>query len=344
MNKNQIILVSFVIISIILTASWISMNFSFKDSNGDIPSIEGKVIVYGALSESTMKEIIELFEEHHPSIKVEYWRGSSSSVLSRVLSEVASGDPQYDVVMASPYRLRILKNEGAFQNYDPPNAVHYPDKFRFDPNGAISPAFSNVPLAIIYNTELVKGEEVPSSLFDLLDPKWKGKIAIPDPTQHVSTVQWLYSLQRMFESQTEWEEWIKGLGQNDPVFVKSFSPAVEMVVKGECPIAIGYIHKVFQLSEAPLDYVRISPSLANMYAFALGAQAPHPEAGKLFINFMLSREAMEVLTSTGYMTNFPGIYPPIEDIEKIEVILMDELSADEYKKWSQTFNDWLTQT
>ena len=343
MNKNLIIIVSLVIIGIVLTASWASINFSFKDSS-ETPSFEDKVIVYGALEESTMKQMIELFEKRHPPVKVDYWRASASSVLSRVLSEVASDNPQFDVVMASPYRLKILKEEGAFQKYDPPNAKQYPSKFHFDPNGAITPAFSNTVIGVIYNTELVKPDEVPSNLFDLLDPKWKGKIAIPDPTQHVSTVQWLYSLQIMFESQTEWEEWIKGLGQNEPVFVSSFSPSVEMVMKGECPIAIGYIHKVFTLSEAPLDYARISPSLANMYAFALGAQAPHPEAGKLFINFILSKEAMEVLASTGYGTNFPGIKPPIEDIEKIEVILMDELSADEYQKWSQTFSDWLTKT
>lgn len=302
---------------------------------------EGALLVYGTIEESIMNAALGAFETLY-GVKVEYWRASSSSVFDRVLAEVKAGNPRFDVVVLSPYLLNIVKKEGAFQKHGAPEAATYPKELQFDPDGVISPFITLRPVGIVFNTKLLKPEDAPRSLKDLLDPKWKGKIVIPDPAQHATTVDWLASLRRIFANDAEWEAWIRGLAKNAPRLVKSFIPAVETVIKGEKPIAITYVRYVFVYGTAPLDYVRISPSLGNVNSLAMGAKVAHPNAAKLFISFMLSRVALETLASGGENVALAGVYPKIKDIEKIQVTPLAELSAEEFQKWAQTFNEWLT--
>ncbi len=303
---------------------------------------EGKVVLYGTIEESIMKAATDSFESVYPFLKVEYWRAASSGVFDRVLSELKSGNPQSDVVIVSPYLLNILKKEGAFQKHLSPEAGKYPKEFQFDPDGVITPFITLRPIGIVYNKQLVKPEEAPKTLGELLDPKWKGKIVMPDPAQHPTTSDWLFSLRKMFKSDAEWEAWIRALGKNQPLLVRSFIPAVETVIRGEKPVGITYIRYVYVYDKAPLDYTRISPSLGNVNSLALGGKAPHPNAGKLFINFMLSKRALEAMASAGENVTLAGIYPPIKDINKIQTIPLTELTAEEYAQWAKTFSNWLT--
>ena len=68
-------------------------------------------------------------------------------------------------------------------------------------------------MGILYNTEMVKPNEIPKSLDDLLDPKWQGKISMPDPSRHASTAQYLWNLQQV--KGEKWMDFVQELGETE---------------------------------------------------------------------------------------------------------------------------------
>src|SRR4029079_15125346 len=141
---------------------------------------EGKVIVYAAVPPQTMKVINEPFEKKY-GIKVEYWRASTTGILERALNEWRVGKPGFDVIEGNKGPQLILKTEGVFDKFVPPSAAKFPKQF-LEADGILTPWRFN-PISIMVNTDLVKKDELPKTLNDLLLPRWKGKITIPDTSQ-----------------------------------------------------------------------------------------------------------------------------------------------------------------
>jgi ABC-type Fe3+ transport system substrate-binding protein len=139
--------------------------------------------------ESTFK-----FFENKYGIKVEYWRGSANAVTDRAVNEWRAGRPGYDVVEGNPGLNLVLKTEGAFAKFVPPSSEKFADQFK--DKDAMMTAWRVIPISILYNTDTVKAADRPRSLDDLIDPKWKDKISIPNPTQHTETAQFLWNLQK----------------------------------------------------------------------------------------------------------------------------------------------------
>src|SRR5438093_807789 len=150
---------------------------------------EGSVVVYGSIESDVFDVIRKIFEGQY-GIRVDYFRASSNGTMDRVLTESRAGKPLYDVVLTNRSPMLILKKAGVFGSYVSPSYERYPAATR-DGEGVLSPSYRQVVVSVLYNTRLVKAEEAPKSLADLLDPKWKGKIVMPDPNVHTTTAVWL---------------------------------------------------------------------------------------------------------------------------------------------------------
>jgi len=142
----------------------------------DAAKKEGKVMIYGSIESEIMKAAQTAFEAKY-GIKTDYWRASSSRVMDRVLTESRAGKPLFDVVLTNATPMKILKQEGTFARYVAPTSASFPDKVR-DKEGVLSPPYRVVVVGVLYNPRLVKAEEAPKTLKDLLDPKWRGKIVL----------------------------------------------------------------------------------------------------------------------------------------------------------------------
>src|SRR5437879_5812484 len=160
---------------------------------------EGSVVVYGSIESDVFDVIRKIFEGQY-GIRVDYFRASSNGTMDRVLTESRAGKPLYDVVLTNRSPMLILKKAGVFGNYVSPSYERYPAATR-DSDGVLSPSYRQVVVSVLYNTRLVKAEEAPKSLADLLDPKWKGKIVMPDPNVHTTTAVWLANLQSVMGAQ-----------------------------------------------------------------------------------------------------------------------------------------------
>ena len=297
----------------------------------DAAKREGKVTVYGSPESEIMKAVQNAFEAKY-GVKVEYWRASSTKVLDRALTESRAGKPLFDVVLTNETPMRILKKEGVFGKFVPPASARYAENVK-DPDGVLTPPYRQVVVGVLYNSRMVKAEEAPKSLKDLLDPKWKGKIVMPDPTRHSTTMTWLANLDKLLGKETK--SFLQGLAAQKPIMVESFIPAAQKIIAGEAPIGVSYIkyvHLYGKKEGAPLDYVRLKQALAEYHYVAVGAQPPRPNAARLFTNYFITEDALKILASQGEFVLLKGVYPPIPDADKLEIVQMDDLSDDELKK------------
>jgi iron(III) transport system substrate-binding protein len=285
---------------------------------------EGKAVIYGTVVPQVMGQIQNGFETKY-GIKTEYWRADATKVIDRVLTEWRSGKPGFDIVIGARGPLALGKEERVYAKYSPAAAATFPAKFK-DKDGQLI-AWRITPVGILYNTELVKATEAPKSLDELLDPKWQGKISMPDPSRHASTAQYLWNLQQV--KGERWMDFAKGLAKQKPMLVESYSTVPNTLVRGEAHLGISYIQYTGQV-KGPLGFASIEHVFADPSDAALSAKAMNPNAAKLFIEYLCSAEGQKKVAETGEFVLSPGVYPAIKGADKImsNLYMMEDPSAE----------------
>ena len=295
---------------------------------------EGKVTFYANIT--AVEPVIEDFTKKY-GIKVEYTRISTSKFVATVLTEHEAGKLVADVLQAPMPILEMLKAKGVLASYKSPSAAGYPDWAVKDDK---IQSFGIEYVALIYNKELVKAADAPKKYEDLADPKWRGKLVMADPASHPTTISWLVGLkERVFSSEDAWMKFLKGVAANKPMFVNSFGPTPAPVESGEKLIAVSMPKYIITKAPAPLDWARVEqPMLGTPRGMAITKGAPHPNAAKLFMDYWLSKDAAKILADkVGEYVLYPGVYPPVDGIDKAKVVAIRELSDDEIKKWAGEF-------
>ena len=143
---------------------------------------------------------------------------------------------------------------------------------------------------------------------------------------------------KVFASEDEWMNFLKGLAANKPMFVASFSPTPAPVESGQKLIAVSMPKYIITHAPAPLDWARTGVLLGTPRAIAIAAKAPHPNAARVFMDYWLSKDAMKLLADkVGEYVLAPGVYPPIPGIDKAKVVPIRELSDEEIAQWGDKF-------
>ena len=307
-----------------------------QQPNVEAAKQEGKVIVYGAQVPQAMKPIHAGFEKKY-GVKVDYWRGSSTQVSERALTEWRAGKPGFDVVEGNRGVQLIMRDDGLFQKYIPPSSEKFPAQFK-EKDGMITP-WRVLPISILYNTELVKSADVPKTFDELLNPKWTGKLTMPDPTRHTTTAQFLANLDKL--KGDKWLDLVKGLAKQKPLLVESLAPVTTTLIKGEASVGITYIKYVKQY-KGPVGFVLMNKYLSDPNYMSLSAKTARPNAAKLYLEYVCSAEGQKAVAEEGEFVMYPGIFPPIKDAEKVapNMLFMDNPSEEEFKKlMSVTFRE-----
>jgi iron(III) transport system substrate-binding protein len=309
-----------------------------QQANVEAGKKEGKVVVYGSVVPQAMEGLHQAFKKKY-GIDVEYWRGSSTQVSERALTEWRAGRPGFDVVEGNRGVQLIMKDEGLFAKYLPPAAEKFPARFK-EKDGLITP-WRVLPISILYNTDLVKPNDVPKTLDDLLNPKWTDKVSIPDPTRHTTTAQFLWNLRRPEFKGDKWLDYVKALAKQKPILVESLAPVTTTIIKGEALVGIAYIKYIKQY-KGPVTYVPMDKYLTDPNYLSLSAKSARPNAAKLYIDFACTPEGQKEIAEDGEFVLAPGVYPPIKDAEKVapRMVFMENPSEEEFKKlMTVTFRD-----
>ena len=304
-----------------------------QSATPDAAKSEGKTIIYGTVVPQVMGQIQNGFETKY-GIKTEYWRADATKVIDRVLTEWRSGKPAFDIVIGARGPLALGKEDRVYAKYSPAAAESFPAKFK-DKDGQLI-AWRITPVGILYNTELVKPGEAPKSLDELLDPKWQGKISMPDPSRHASTAQYLWNLQQV--KGDKWMDFAKGLAKQKPMLMESYSTVPNAIVRGEAHLGISYIQYTAQ-TKGPISFASIQHVFADPSDVALSAKAMNPNAAKLFIEYLCSAEGQKKVAETGEFVLSPGVYPAIKGADKImaNLYMMEDPSAEMLAKLQSQF-------
>jgi len=299
----------------------------------DAAKKEGKVFVYGTIIPQVMKLIEAGFEAKY-GVNIEYWRGDATKVVERMVTEWRAGKPGFDMAIGARGPLSLAKADGVYAKFTPASAANFPAKFR-DKDGQLT-AWRITPVGILVNTELVKLADMPKSLDDLLDPKWQGKISMPDPSRHASTATFLWNLQKI--KGDKWMDFVRALAKQRPLLVESYSSVPNAIVRGEAALGISYIQYVPQtkgpIGFAPIDQVFADPSDAG-----LSAKAANPNAARFLIDYLCSPEGQKKVAETHEFVLSPGVYPAIKGADRImaNMQLLEDPSSEQLQKLSSDF-------
>jgi iron(III) transport system substrate-binding protein len=329
------------IVPLIATAIWItSLLFPIITRAQITPQLieaakkEGEVAFYGAVPVNIVKRITDVFEKKY-AIPVKHWRGDATEIVNRVLTEARAGRPTFDVTLGNEAVMQALDEKNILGVFDPPAAKGYPKQFR-DPDMRMT-AWRVLPYGINYNHQLIKPEDAPKSYEELLLPKWKGKFGLANPGIHVTTLQFVLSLDKLYGP--KWLKIVEGWSKQEPRLGRSLSDLLTPLTSGEVPLAISYIKDKFQFP-GPIEYVRMSKYLASVGFIAINRQAPHANAAKLFTDFFLTAEPQRLFGDSGEYVFHPEVEHKFKkDVKDDQIVVMKLPSNEELESWSKKFRE-----
>jgi len=246
---------------------------------------EGGVTWYTSTPVATAQKIANLFQAE-TGIKVELFRSGGSAVLRRFLQEIDGRRVLADVLTISdPAAVSTLIKRDLLVPFRPKNFEQIPDEVK-DPRGYHVAQRLNVA-GIIARTD--KGLELPKNWTDLTDPKYKGKLVMPDPSFTAIQLMVVGALSQKYG----WAFYQK-LRANEIMIVQGHQQVSDTLVRGERLIAAegadSYAwearragHKVQMIVPTDGAFVIAAPT-------AIIKGSPHPNAAKVLVNWLLSRE------------------------------------------------------
>ena len=250
---------------------------------------EGKLTWYVAqYSTKQSEDHGQQFTKRYPGVTVDVIRTTGQVAYARLMQDLRAGVAQCDLFTGTDIgHYFALKKDKKLLKYVPANHSQLRKPYQnLDPDGYYFTTSAN-PTVIIYNTKLVKPEDAPKNWPDLVDSKWKDKVAVAHPGFSGSMGSWTVLMVKLYG----WEflEKLKAvnplIGRSllDPptilnageraVGISSMTTATRLFLDGN-PIAIVY----------PTDGVKLTLS-----ASGIPANAPHPNAAKLFADYLLSK-------------------------------------------------------
>jgi ABC-type Fe3+ transport system substrate-binding protein len=306
---------------------------------------EGEVVWYSTqIINQLVRPIAAAFEKKYPGIKVRYTRANANEVAVKILNESRAGRPQSDVFDGTS-TVVPLEREGYVLQWQPEAAKDYPDLYK-DPQGywIASNLYINTPG---YNTSLVPKGTQPKTYQDLLDPKWSGKIAwnaLPSTSGGVGFIGTVLSEMGQERGMAYLRAFAKQKVANVPAAARQ---VLDQVIAGEYAIALQIFnhHAVISAKKgAPVDWIKMEPATGTLSVIGIQKNAPHPNAAKLLVDFIISKEGQQVYRDADYLTADPAI--PARDPElKPEdghfrvKFFPPEVIEDNLPKWKQIFDD-----
>jgi len=271
---------------------------------------EGKVMVYGEMITPTMRALKEGFEKKYPGITMEFIYLSGAPLMNRFVSEQEAGRHLADVFVVDTVRMPALMEKGYLAPYVAVSQANYDKQWWSTPPGYW--VRNHLYLGgIMYNSKAVAPADVPKTYEDLLHPKWRGKIALVSPVANELMFAMMAAFVRDMGEAKAYQFFEKLAAQKPLVFGPGGARVSQGVGTGEFPIGIGFIGHVYSVGREPgynMAFAQTNPVFAlGGPGFAVVKSAPHPNAARLAVDFMLSHPAQELISTMGYRSNDPKV-------------------------------------
>jgi len=292
---------------------------------------EGKVMWYSSLTLKISQEVCNLFNSKNLGITCELHRDGSSKLFRRYRQGKIF---RADVMHTSNIGQFITMHDKLkfIAPYKPKGTEGFLPNFKTDDGRwTILRASVMVP---VYNTKLVKPEQVPTSYLDFLKPEWKDKLVIADPNYGGFATITMIALVNKFGL-----DYYEKLAANNPRRWGSAAGTLTLVERGEALMTTGavayttynHIKKGEPIKMAlPKEGVPFVRSPASVLA-----KAPHPNAARVFMDFLFSQEVQQILVNRGLYVGHPDVKLP-DAQTPLSAFKLIEVPADEISKKSKS--------
>lgn len=299
--------------------------------------LEDKLVVYSSYPVAALAELLDAFESKY-GVTTEYYREATTPVYQRYLSEIALGRVEMDIIMISDLGpILELVEAGLAQPHVSPEYENFDPRF-YDTDGYwVIPSMNLIN--VMYNTDEVSEEEAPKEWEDLINPDWAGKMVLTNVVTGGTSYAWYYIMRQEFG-----REFHENLGPLDITVVTATAGMRDMILAGEAFIGIDQLHyhpwSVLRDSpDAPVGVSWLSPTPVAVRAAAIAKDAPHPNAAKLFLDFLASEEGQQIGTiAYGSYSPNPSLVPEgLPSFDELDIYL---IGADEYDYFIEVREDW----
>ena len=273
-----------------------------------------EVVVYSGRKEMVIKPVAEKFQKK-TGIRVRLKIGKTSGLANELIQEKAR--PRADVFIATEAGvMEVLTKNGVLASYVSPETKGLEPGF-LDREGQWT-GISSRARVLLYNKNLVPEKDIPRSVFQLTDPKWKGKIAIAG-TRERTTLSWASSLVAVKGTEFA-RNYLAKLYTNGLKILPDNTDVWQGVGRGEFAVGLTNSPNYFLARKAGYPVGVVYPdqdnggpgTLLNLNAIALVKGAASPAAAKRFIDFVLSTEGQRILIDGAYEIPLkPDIIDPV---------------------------------
>jgi iron(III) transport system substrate-binding protein len=280
-----------------------------------------ELIVYSGRSKGLVHPIIKQFEkETGITVKVRY--GNTAQLAVALLEEGAKSPA--DLFWAQDAgALGAVSKQGLLEALPESVLSKVPDKFRN--SGGTWVATSGRARVIAYAPEHVKAEELPNSIFDLTDAKWKGRVGWAPQN---ASFQAFITAMRVLEGEEKAEEWLRGMKANGAKSYPKNTPIIQALAAGEIDLGLPnhYYLMRFKKSDAnfPVEQTFFTSgdagNLVNIAGIGVLKSSSHAEEVSSFVQYLLSPKVQQLFVSEIFE------YPVTDAVIPSEKLLpLDEL-------------------
>lgn len=286
---------------------------------------EGELTWYISQYSTTVAENFgRTFTERYPGVNVNVIRATGQVIFSRLMQDIRSGAAMADVFSGTDLsHLFQLKADGQLAQFVPETAAGLADIFQnLDPEGYFHTTSIN-PTVMVYNTNLVSEADAPTNWTDLIDPRWRNQVAVAHPGFSGSAGSWALLMVNLYG-----DDFFERLEAQNPQIGRSNTDPPAVVGTGERLIGSASMATSVRLINAgspmrivyPTDGVKLT-----LGGSAVMANAPHPNAARLFMHFLQSDAAARLMVTpdVGLQAHRPGIAPPPNAASVLDMVIAD---------------------
>ena len=303
---------------------------------------EGVVVWYTTQIPNPLVVSVKAAFEKKFGIKLQFVRSNSTEIALRVLNEARAGSPQADVYDGTT-TAEALKQEGLALKWLPDEAKLFPADY-VDPQGYwVATNFYLITAA--YNTKLVPADKAPRSWDDLLQPQWRGQM-VWGGTPSVSGGAGFVGVALKELGQQRAQAYLQKLAQQKIASIGAAARVViDQAISGEYPIALQIFpeHAIESAAQgAPIKWIPMKPAMtAIVSTTGIVAGAPHPNAAKTLLDFLISEDGQRLYREAFYIPANPKVAPKDPDFQPGKnpaVFLTPAEAAFQMPKWMDLYN------
>jgi iron(III) transport system substrate-binding protein len=305
---------------------------------------DGHVLLYTThIVDQIVRPLIKRFQSYVPGVDVKYVRADGLALTVRLTNEARANRVQSDIWCLVDSVGPVLQN-GFAAEFEVPSAKGLSQALVDSKHRWVA---TNLGVrSAAYNTQLVPKELAPRSYQDLLDPRWKGKI-VWNPKSMTGAWGFIATVIKSMGDE-QGMNYLRKLAKQEVVPLPIAIRAVlDRVIAGEYAIGLEMNNTHAAISEAqgaPVKWVPLDPVSETIQVAGITKGAPHPNAAKLFIDFMVSRAGQEIFRDNDYLPMHPDINAKIPELRpeqggyRAVVYSPDEIDA-ESPRWAKVYEE-----